>query len=58
MPTVCFDILSECRKNQIACNIPSSDNDYIFQNVREKMYGVWSPNNLTKELTAFIKNII
>lgn len=56
MPIVCFDLLNEYRKDQIASGLPATDNDYIFQNVRSKMCGVWNPNNLTKEWVAFTKS--
>ena len=55
MPTVCFDLLTEYRKDQIASGLPANDKDYIFQNVRSKMEGVWNPNNLTKEWSMFTK---
>ncbi len=55
MPTVCFDLLTEYRKDQISNGLPATDNDFIFQNVRYKMGGVWDPNYLTKEWAEFNK---
>lgn len=53
MPTVCFDLLLEYKKDQIMCGYDIDDNDYIFQSVRGK--GIWNPNALTAEWRYFKK---
>lgn len=55
MPTVCFDYLTEYRKDQINLGLLAKDDDYIFQNVRRNLVGVWNPNYLTKEWGEFIE---
>lgn len=51
VPKVCFDLLGEYKGDQRKCGFPTQDKDYVFQNVRTP--GIWNPNNLTKEWTAF-----
>ncbi len=53
MPTVCFDLLSEYRKDQIKNGKRAGDEDFVFQNIRYKKGGVWNPNYLTKEWAKF-----
>lgn len=53
VPTVCFDLLTEYRKDQLKLGYPCSDEDYVFQNVRST--GIWNPNYLTKEWSNFIE---
>lgn len=53
VPTVCFDLLNEYKKDQLMLGFPCSDEDYVFQNLRT--IGVWNPNFLTKEWSVFIE---
>lgn len=53
LPNVCFDLLTEYKKDQIKNGFACKDDDYIFQNVRSE--GIWNPNNLTKEWSKFIE---
>lgn len=53
VPSVCFDLLIEYKKDQINCGYDIQDNDFVFQNVRYK--DIWNPNNLTNEWRDFKK---
>ena len=53
VPQVCFDLLSEYRRDQIGNGYSATDEDYIFQQVRKK--GIWNPNYLTKEWATFVE---
>ena len=55
MPTVCFDLLTEYRKDQIINGLLATDDDFIFRNVKAQAEGIWNPNNLTSEWRAFTK---
>jgi len=51
VPSVCFDLLTEYKKDQNKCGYNVQDNDFVFQNVRYK--DIWNPNNLTNEWRDF-----
>lgn len=53
VPTVCFDLFTEYKKDQLKIGFPCTDEDYVFQNVR--CARIWNPNNLTKEWSKFIE---
>lgn len=53
-PQYCFDLLDEYRKEQRKLGYECNDDDYIFTKLNGS-YGVYNPNDLTKDWGEFVK---